>query len=136
MTNRKPTKLLDLSGALKRNPKRYKNREHEPKPTEPIGDAPEYLDEFQVGIWEEIKSHCVDGVLTIMNRFALELVVRGLDEVRRGKQIANKETGEVVRVPCAHITLDRVYKQLGKFGMSPGDRSAVMVKYKSQSTSN
>ncbi len=81
-----------------------------------------------MAIWGEIKSLCVDGVLTISDRLALELLVVGLDEVRRGRQIAHKKTGEVVRVPCDQITLDRVYKQLGKLGMSPGDRSATMVK--------
>ena len=90
----------------------------EPKPTTPVGDAPEYMRGRQVAIWDEVKSHCVEGVLTISDRFTLEILVIGLDRARFGTEKDNAD-GESHTVSCEHITCGRVYKQLGKLGMNP-----------------
>jgi phage terminase small subunit len=53
---RKPTALLVLNGSAKHNPGRMAARVNEPVITGPIGDAPEYLDEYARGKWAEITS--------------------------------------------------------------------------------
>lgn len=116
---KKPTKILELSGALKKNPQR--KRGAEPQPAEGVGDCPKHLSDSYAVIWNEIKSNCVDGVLTIQDRHALELVVTGIHEVRHGIETEDgiKQVGGAER--------DRVFKQLGRFGLTPSDRSNVVV---------
>jgi len=108
---RKPTKILDLSGAYRKNPQR--ERHNEPQPAEEIGAPPATLGEIECGIWSEIVGNCAPGVLTCQDRNSLELVCIGLGEIRRGEASASDR--------------DRVFRQLGKFGMTPSERSNVCV---------
>jgi hypothetical protein len=73
---RKPTKLLELSGALKRNPGRYANRLHEPKATGPLGDPPDRMSGTERAAWHELAQLAPDGVLTKADRWLVEITCR------------------------------------------------------------
>ena len=109
---KKPTAILQLVGAYKKNPQR--KPKNEPKPTLGIG-------KFEEGsaviadIWDEVVSQVVPGVLTISDRLALELVCRLLAEIRlRPEEIS---VGKVTAL-C---------NLLGRFGLTPADRSKVAL---------
>ena len=115
---KKPTAILKLSGAYKKDPQR--ERHNEPQPVEEIGEPAETLGDIERGIWSEIVDSCAPGVLTCQDRHSLELVCIGLAEVRSGD--ANP------------ADRDRVFRQLGKFGMTPSERSNVCVIDKNKTT--
>ena len=110
--HKKPTKILELSGAFKKNPNRV--RANEPQPERLIGECPNHLSDEHKVIWNEIVDKCADGVLTCQDELALEIVVKGVHQMRHG-DISGAE-------------MDRLFKQIGKFGMNPSERSNVMVK--------
>lgn len=111
MANQKPSKILELKGAYQKNPDR--KRLNEPVPTESIGKCPERLCAKHSALWDEVVRNCVDGVLTIQDRHTLEIIVRGLFEICYGEATGSD--------------MDRVFKQMGKFGMTPVDRANVQV---------
>jgi hypothetical protein len=109
---RTPSSVLELRGAYKKDPQR--RRENEPMPTEGVGtftERPTSLPE----IWDEVVSQLVPGVLTVSDRLALELVCRLLAEIRLHP--AEISVGKVTTL-C---------NLLGRFGMTPSDRSKVTV---------
>jgi hypothetical protein len=109
---RTPTKILELRGALKAHPNRA--RPNEPKPAGAIGaftEGPTGLSE----IWDEIVGQAAAGVLTVSDRLALELICRLIAEIRlKPDEIA---VGKVAAL-C---------NLLGRFGLTPADRSKVLV---------
>jgi|SRR5579862_5590716 len=139
---RKPTALLELSGAFKHDPQR--RRDGEPRPTGPLGDPPERLPTEAVPYWHEIEATCAPGVLTISDRFAVELAARlmaravaqptppdVLELIRR-----MKTKGEAAKRLKALLGQDglsngelRVLRGfLASFGMTPVDRSKLSVR--------
>jgi hypothetical protein len=71
--SRKPTRLLELNGALKHDPQRYRDRADEPRPTAPVGDPPA---EFagrkrETEIWTEFVIAAPKGLLTRCDRYLL-----------------------------------------------------------------
>jgi phage terminase small subunit len=111
MRPRKPTAVLELSGAIQRNPARYLNRQNEPQPTEDIGLPPSYLSTQEKKIWKEITNDV--SWLKVTDRLSLEMVCRLVAKLRDGS-IKSMELSTL-------ITLVRV------LGMSPSDRSRVNV---------
>src|SRR4051812_41128553 len=59
---RKPTAVLELNGSFKKDPQRKKQREGEPKPTGPLGDAPKWLNKEEKTTWRELQSQLAPGV--------------------------------------------------------------------------
>lgn len=108
----KPTKVLELVGAYKKNPQR--KRKSEPKPTQGIGafsEGPTAL----ADVWDEVVAQVVPGVLTISDRLALELVCRLLAEIRlKPDEIS---VGKVTAL--ANL--------LGRFGLTPADRAKIAI---------
>ena len=107
---RKPTRMLELSGAFDRNPQRRKAREHEPSPTGPLGDPPTALDEAQRARWNEIRAKCPwlgesDDVL-------VEVTCKLWMEERRGK--------------CSPGDRKLLVQCLRALGMAPGERSRMV----------
>jgi hypothetical protein len=78
---RKPTALLELSGAFRKNPSRAHDRAHEPRPNTPLGEAPIALTDSEKQIWAEFDEH--GFWLTGADRFMTEVAVRLMDEHRR-----------------------------------------------------
>lgn len=108
----KPTAVLELVGAYKKNPQR--KRKNEPKPVAGIGrfsDGPTDL----ASIWDEIVAQTVPGVMTLSDRVALEIVCRLLAEIRL------KPDEISVGKATALCNL------LGRFGLTPADRAKVTV---------
>lgn len=110
--HRKPTAKLKRSGALRKNPKRYADRQKEPRPNGPIGKPPECLTDAQVACWNEIIANSTPGVLTKADRLIVELAARTLATIRsKGKIIA--------------FQLQQLRAILSSLGMTPADRSRV-----------
>ena len=61
---RKPTALLEASGAFRKNPARRRARLNEPEGTGPIGEPPEWLNAGERECWRELVADAVPGVLT------------------------------------------------------------------------
>jgi phage terminase small subunit len=122
---KKPTCQLKLAGAFKHDPKRA--RPDEPTPVAGIGPVPRHLDEEHRDIWREMVKMSAPGVLTRQDRIALEIVVIGLYQLRHGVEIYDKDQQKTITVRAPSIDRDRVFKQLGKFGFTPSERSNVVV---------
>lgn len=74
---RKPTKILQFTGAFDKNPKRAESRAHEPASTGPIGAPPAELTGHDLTAWLRIVDECPKGVLTKRDRqhvFATALI--------------------------------------------------------------
>lgn len=112
---RKPSNVLALTGAFKRNPKRGAAREHEPIPEGVIGDAPAHLNESEKACWGDIVKLCHEGSLCAADRLIVEHSARILAALRSSP--AYVDTRLMVRLECV----------LGKLGLSPADRSKVNV---------
>ena len=110
---RKPTALLEVSGAYKRNPAR--RRIGEPIPSGGIGNAPAGRSEAFVRAWDELVVSCCPGVLGSSDRQWLELTVELLLEFREAPR----------DMSAAKMRL--LQSALVRLGMSPSDRSKVTV---------
>ena len=108
---RKPTAILELVGAFKHDPGR--KRDHEVHCSEDVMLPPVDLDPDAMQAWEFLVECAVPGVLTKMDSTYLALVAKAVS---------------VAWKPEAKI--DEMYKagnMLGKLGMTPSDRSKVIV---------
>jgi hypothetical protein len=115
---RKPTALLELTGALAHDPGRYAGRQHEPQTDEPVGDPSEWMSERQKAIWVEFVAMAHDGVITRADRHAVEIAVALIDEFRSAPRKF---------APAKYAQLRTI---LASFGMTPADRSRVTAKPK------
>jgi len=111
---RKPTTILHLNGALRKNAKRYADRADEPIDNEPLGDPPSHLQPTEAAVWHEIKGQMVEGVALASDRLAFEMLCRLVGAVRTSGVDALDGAGR------AQMT-----KLLASFGLTPADRSRV-----------
>ena len=112
-TPRKPDNVLDISGARKRNKKRYANRGAHATDSRAIGRAPAHLDANQKAAWRELVNSAAPGVLKKSDRLSIEVAARVLAEIRNGETQAAK---------VALLT-----SILHKCGMTPQGRNHVEV---------
>ena len=114
---RQPDELAFLKGADKKHPERY--RAETPKSARPLGGAPEHLgrnlDPDPAACWFELESYCIPGVLTGADRIALEVLSNLLAEYR----------SDPVKFPSTK--LNQLNTMLGRFGMTPSDRTKLGV---------
>jgi hypothetical protein len=116
---RKPTNVLELTGAFRKNPSRAAAREHEPRPADPLVKPPaSFNPETSTGsrmlaIWHELVSQAPDGVLTTADAFHVELTCRLMFQVR----IGSGKAGDYAQLNSL----------LGKMGLNPADRSKISV---------
>ena len=113
---RKPTAHLELVGAFEKNPQR--SRDAEPQCDEPVKKPPG-LSKNAVKAWEFLCECAVPGVLTKMDSSYLALASEAL-----GNVWANKD--------ATIADMHKVGMMLGKMGMTPSDRSNVVVAKKKQ----
>ena len=73
---RKPTAVLEASGAFEKDPQRRDARANEPASNGPIGNPPDYFDENHRDVWFELADMAPDGVLAKSDRLHLEVAVR------------------------------------------------------------
>lgn len=107
---RKPTDLLKISGAFKKNPKR---KREDVAVTGEIGEPPVYFNVDQKECWKEIVRNAPVGVLKNSDRIAVEIASKLLNDSRQNWLDFDK--GKLLRLETL----------LGKFGMTPADRSKV-----------
>ena len=109
----KPTALKELNGSARHDPQRI-NR-NEPKPARGIGPANSSLNEQQQAIWDEVVGISYAGVLGEADRIALEMMCRLIYEMRN----------DFEEMSAAKIT--QLSTLLGRFGMTPSDRSKIVI---------
>lgn len=154
---RKPTAVLEDTGAFAKDPQRRAARENEPQPNGPIGEPPDYFNQTEVAIWAEFVDEAPDGVLTKADRKVLELAVRltakirfqpcGLTKWFRYMKTALSAAGmpedDIDEMEEAMETLLGVSGQeisalascLQRMGLTPSDRSKVSVAPKPKESS-
>ena len=113
---RKPSNVLEMSGAFRKNPKRAIGRTNEPIPSGEIGEPPEHLNERERELWHEFVRECPQGVAKNSDRFALMALCK----------IAYKIESGGFDLTAADYAMLKTYLQ--QFGMTPVSRSMVQVK--------
>jgi hypothetical protein len=116
---RKPTPVLELNGAFKKNPQRRKGRDSEPLPTGPLGDPPPSFDANEKAMWFEVAGELPPGVATNADRKAFELLVAIATRLR--------VNGIGGRDGVNGSELGTLRGLFGQFGMTPADRSKISV---------
>ena len=117
MPARKPSKVLELSGAFRKNPQRA--RPNEPVGEGPLGPPPDRLSDAEKAAWDEIARRAPRGVLTGSDRFVVELAAR--------LKVYLDET------PVSEIKpqlMSRYAVLLGQCGFSPSTRAGLAVEDK------
>lgn len=119
---RTPTNILQMRGAYKNHPERAKDRENEPQICEPIGNPPATFTADQLKAWKDIVTSAPAGVLTSADALAVENAARLLALERIGQNSDSQGR--------------RLDALLGKFGMTPSERSKVSVSVPTKRTGN
>lgn len=110
---RKPTAILEASGAYKHDPRR--RRHGEPDSGRGVGPAPEWLAQDARAIWDEIVADCAPGVWQSGDRGFLAALSELLARFRRDP------TGFGTK------SMTQLLGMLARAGMTPADRSKVVV---------
>jgi len=110
-TPRKPTEVLELSGAFRKDPQR--RRPVGPKHESGLGDPPSYLSEAERICWGEIVDNSPPGVLTQGERWIVEIAVM-LMAKKRTVGLTAAEIAQLVKTMCL-------------LGLTAVDRSRVVV---------
>jgi hypothetical protein len=110
---RKPTNVLELTGAFRKNPARAAERDDEPAADVPIGPAPPHFDALQVEAYDELVRRAHRGVLCDSDGVAVEVGAVLLARLRKAPD--DFTAGEFGRLQAI----------LGTLGMTPADRSKV-----------
>jgi hypothetical protein len=123
---RKPTALLEASGAFDHNPSRRRDREGEPIPEGPLGDPPaEWADgaakgngryQTLIAIWHELIAQAPFGVLSCMDRMHVEATCYLMHKIRR----ASAGVGKATSGDYAQLN-----RNLSQMGLIPSERSRV-----------
>lgn len=110
--HRKPTNVLELSGAWAKNPQR---RRSDPPTRAPLGNPPKQEAMTFAQAWKYIAKCCPDGVLTDRDRPYLEIAASLFVQFR----------ADPVKFHPAKLA--RLTAMLASLGMSPADASRVSV---------
>lgn len=121
---RKPTAALELNGAFKKNPQRRKAREHEPKPSGPLGEAPSWLDRDEKQTWRDLQAQLAHGVAGNSDAAAFATLCRLFT--------ALKKDGIGGRAGLTSSMLSVMNGLFTQFGMTPASRSKVSVPSKQE----
>lgn len=117
---RKPTAVLELSGAFKHDPQRRRAREFEPVVEAPLGEPPEYFNEARAARWREIAAQCYWA--TFADRIIVERTAVLWQLWRDG-----------MATPPQEKMLDA---NLVRLGLTPSDRSKVKAPAKAKPSAN
>jgi len=107
---RKPTNVLELTGAFKKNPDRARE---DAQTVGALSAPPTHLNGGALHAWNEIAGCAPLDVLTDSDRLALEIAAQLLFQFRT----------DPVEFPATKLV--RLEALLGKFGMTPADRAKV-----------
>lgn len=114
MPSRKPTSLLEISGAYQKNPSR--RRPDEPSTGRGVGAAPKHLSDDQRAAWDDVVANCAAGVFQSSDRMMLEMLAVLIAEWR----------GDYAGFGGRKYTV--LQTLLARAGMTPADRSRIAVK--------
>jgi hypothetical protein len=112
--NRTATAVLKQRGSFEKHPERARERESEPQPKAGLGNPPKCLTEKQVECWRELVGMAPDGVLMDSDAWTVEIASRVMAKLREGGDLPSAQWGVLV-------------SSLAKMGLSPADRSKVIV---------
>lgn len=110
---RTPTSVLEATGALAHDSKRYASRVTEPKITDALGVPPKHLTTSQKKVWKELAATAPAGVLTSADRWIVETAVILMTKIR---------SSDFSAADIGHLR-----SCLASLGMTPADRSRVSV---------
>ena len=116
--NPTPTAILETRGSFIQNPSR--KRPDEPTTTQPLGPAREHLSHDEQDIWNEVSQQLLPGVGKISDRIAFEALVILIAKMRAGTLKA--------------VELMSVVSLCARFGMTPADRSKIVVEQPKKSS--
>jgi len=111
---RKPTNVLELKGAFKKDPQRSAERENEPEAVGDVGEPADNLNEHQKACWHDLVGRCHAGVLCAADAPFMEYAAKVWSQIRLSEEIDPK-LGIRFETICARL------------GMTPADRSKVQV---------
>jgi len=111
---RKPSKVLEITGAYAKNPQRRNDAEPEGNGAFPEL-PPDHLDELEKTYWREIVDMVPAGVLTGSDTLAVEILTKLLTQFRTdyGRFTTSK--------------LSRMSLEMGRLGLSPSDRTKLEI---------
>ncbi len=109
---RTPLNILQLRGADKVNPGRYKARLNQMQP-DSIGRMPQHLEAQYRPIWKEVSHALPPGTLGKTDRIALELLCKLIYAMRTDFE------------SMSSAKLSKLETLLVRFGMTPSDRSRI-----------
>ena len=112
--HRKSDNILQLTGAKRRNRKRYADRGNAPVDNRGIGRCPAFLTGSQKVAWKELVKNSPPGVLQRSDRIAVEMVARLMVQIREGDG-ATAATQAVLT------------SMLQKLGMTPTSRNSISI---------
>ena len=135
---RKPTNILQLSGAFKTNPGRFAARANEPKLARGIGEPPDWLDHHGQEEWRRIVPDLESaGVTSRVEATALACYCQNVSRLRKAEaeifrdgitimtaQGLKKHPSVGIAKECALI----IRAFASEFGMTPSSRSKVQAK--------
>lgn len=107
---RKPTNVLELTGAFKKDPQR---RRRDADPAGELTAPPAHINGAVLNAWNDVVKFAPLEVLTESDRLSVELAANLLAQFRN----------DPIEFPAAKLA--RLEALLGKFGMTPADRSKV-----------
>lgn len=107
---RTPTNVLNARGAFRKHPERKRS---DPEPSAPLSAPPDHLNDTARECWAEIAEAAPVDVLTESDRIAIEIAAQLLAHFRQ----------DPAEFPSTKLL--RLEVLLGKFGMTPADRSRV-----------
>lgn len=112
---RTPTALHALKGTAQVHPERMRERANEPQPFGGVGPCPERLGPEIAEAWDYLVASSAAGVLTSMDKAILQLAATLFAKFWKSPmEFEAKDFG-------------RLETMLGRMGMSPADRSKVVI---------
>jgi len=132
---RKPTNILHLAGAFKKNPQRLRERALEPQLPKGIGDPPDWLDAFALEEWRRVVPDLESaGVTSRVESTALAAYCQAVSRLRKAEAeifrdgITMMTERGLVKHPSVGIAKDAmaiIRALAAEFGMTPASRSKV-----------
>lgn len=143
---RKPTNILHLAGAFKKNPQRLEARAHEPKFTTGLGEAPDWLDTHAVEEWQRVTPDLEKaGVTSRVEATALATYCQAVSRMRKAEKEIFRDGITIMTesglkkhpaVGIAERAAVIVRAFASEFGMTPASRSKVQARPNEQKPIN
>jgi P27 family predicted phage terminase small subunit len=135
---RKPTKILQFTGAFDKNPKRGRARASEPKLAKGIGEPPDWLDTNGEEEWRRVVPDLEDaGVTSRVEATALAAYCQAVSRLRKAEAEIFKDgitimTAQGLKkhpsVSIAERSMLIIRAFASEFGMTPASRSKVQAR--------